>query len=610
MSCSLVQATTRVTTDPRSSSEKLILCVLLLFGAIIWLPRLNGPLDLRWDAGTYYVLGTSLAEGRGYRLLNEPGDIESIQYPPLLPIVIAIYQLALGTSDPLRVGQALRFTFAFVFIAFILASYLILRRYLPTGFAFLGALIVLVNPTTIVMSDFCLSDVPFALIAAVFCLLQQHQNRRIVRVLIPLTAVAAYSMRTAGIALLAAWVTEGLLKCTKTQAAFRLLVSLIPVLGWQYHVHWVESGPEFKRPAYEYQRADSMYYNTSYARNVSLVDPFVPSKGHLTPATMTSRFVQNVIRTPRTLGETVSSRLDYWKVPFGSHGTIRRAVALIIYMAPIALGFLILGGIALHLIRREWLIALYVLFFLALISATAFTDMFTRYLIPLTPFLSLFLFEAVIWLKRNSERARSGLLRMAACFLVVLVTCLCLLHAPLYLEDLYTRFRQQVAYHDREGRLMEYRLFFYDEPCRALDAGIDWLNSHAHPGAIVAASMPHWVYLRTGLKTVMPPFEPDHVRVDALLCSVSVDYAVLDGTLYGKPADTTQYVAPVVRNAPDRWVRVYFGEQGGCEIYGRVAPVEKQDLPPAAVLAPTALPRAPAAGGELNKTVAAPPDDT
>jgi hypothetical protein len=608
MSYSLVQGTTRLTVDRRSRSEAFVLCVLLLLGGIIWLPRLTGPIDLRWDAGAYYVLGTSLAEGRGYRLLNEPGNIESIQYPPLLPSVIAIYQQALGTSDPHRVGQALRFTFAFVFIAFVLTSYLILKHYLPTAYALLGALIVLVNPTTIVISDFCISDLPFALISALFFLFQQNQNRRLVRVLTPLTAVAAYSMRTAGVALLAAWVAEGLLKCTKTQAAFRLLVSLLAVLGWQYYVHYVESGQQFRCPAYEYQRADSMYYNTSYARNASLVDPFVPSKGHLTPVTMTKRFVHNLVRMPRTLGEAVSPRLDYWKVPFQSLGKIRRAVALIIYLAPIALGFLILGGIVLQLMRRQWLIPLYVLFFLALVSATPFADMFTRYLIPLTPFMSLFLFEAVICLKRNTERAPFRAVRMAGYFLVVLVTCLCLLQAPFYLKDMYMRYHQQVAYHDRQGRMLEYRLFFYDEPCRALDAGIDWLNSHAHPSDIVAVSMPHWVYLRTGLKSVMPPFEPDPVRVDALLDSVSVNYVVLDGTLYGKPADTTQYVAPVVRKAPDRWERVYFDERGGSEIYRRVAPVYKQGLP--RVTAPATLQGAPGAAAELNKTLAAPRDKT
>jgi hypothetical protein len=166
----------------------------------------------------------------------------------------------------------------------------------------------------------------------------------------------------------------------------------------------------------------------------------------------------------------------------------------------------------------------------------------------------------------------------SGCFLVVLVSCLCLLQAPFSLKDMYMRYHQQVAYHDRQGRMVKYRWFFYDERCRALDGALDWLNSKAHPSDIVAVSMPHWVYLRTGLKAVMPPFEPEPAKVDALLDSASVNYAVLDGTLYGKPADTTQYVAPAVRNASDRWERVYFGEQGGCEIYRRVAPVKKQDL--------------------------------
>jgi hypothetical protein len=250
MPCSLVQATTRLTPDRRSSSERFVLCVLLLLGSIIWLPRLNGPLDLRWDAGTHYVLGTSLAEGRGYRLLNEPGNIESIQYPPLLPILIALHQLALGTSDPLRVGQALRF-------------------------------IVLVNPTTIVMSDFCLSDVPFALIAAVFFLLQQHQNRRIVRVLIPLTAVAAYQYAYGGNCL-AGGLGNGRPAQVHKDACGVSAGSIVDTNARMAIVRSLRrSGPQFKRPAYEYQRADSMYYNTSYARNVSLVDPFQCRTGYI-----------------------------------------------------------------------------------------------------------------------------------------------------------------------------------------------------------------------------------------------------------------------------------------------------------------------------------------
>src|SRR2546427_4578172 len=81
---------------------------LVLLAVLLWIPRLRGPLDLRYDAGVYYILGTSLAEGRGYRLLNEPGAIEAIQYPPLLPAVGAIAERVLGTDDPAVVGHWLR----------------------------------------------------------------------------------------------------------------------------------------------------------------------------------------------------------------------------------------------------------------------------------------------------------------------------------------------------------------------------------------------------------------------------------------------------------------------------------------------------------------------
>ena len=40
-----------------------------------WIPQRHGPIDARFDGATYYVLGTSLAEGRGYRILSEPGAI-------------------------------------------------------------------------------------------------------------------------------------------------------------------------------------------------------------------------------------------------------------------------------------------------------------------------------------------------------------------------------------------------------------------------------------------------------------------------------------------------------------------------------------------------------
>jgi len=93
---------------------------LLALVLVSWFPRLSGPIDLRRDASIYYILGTSLAEGKGYRLLNEPGEIEAIQYPPLLSLIVAAHQRILGTSDPILVGRYLRLSFCFLYAIYIL----------------------------------------------------------------------------------------------------------------------------------------------------------------------------------------------------------------------------------------------------------------------------------------------------------------------------------------------------------------------------------------------------------------------------------------------------------------------------------------------------------
>ena len=76
--------------------------ILLLLGLslLTWIPRFRGPIDLRYDAGVSYILGTSLAEGKGYRLLNEPGKAQAIQYPPLLPAFVQSGRAQAAPSNP------------------------------------------------------------------------------------------------------------------------------------------------------------------------------------------------------------------------------------------------------------------------------------------------------------------------------------------------------------------------------------------------------------------------------------------------------------------------------------------------------------------------------
>ena len=46
--------------------------LIIIIAVSLWLPRFSGPIDLRYDASVYYLLGTSLAAGHGYRIESEP----------------------------------------------------------------------------------------------------------------------------------------------------------------------------------------------------------------------------------------------------------------------------------------------------------------------------------------------------------------------------------------------------------------------------------------------------------------------------------------------------------------------------------------------------------
>src|SRR5437762_9872941 len=109
--------------------------VVVAVAVALWAPRLSGPIDLRWDAGTYYVLGSSLATGQGYRILSEPGSPEALQYPSLLPAVVALHERALGSTDVAVVAPWLRLSYALLFLLYALAALTLARRYLPAALA-------------------------------------------------------------------------------------------------------------------------------------------------------------------------------------------------------------------------------------------------------------------------------------------------------------------------------------------------------------------------------------------------------------------------------------------------------------------------------------------
>lgn len=551
---------------PRAGKPDVVAGVILAAMILAsWAPRAAGPLDFRWDGAVYYVLGTALAEGKGYRLLNEPGDIEATQYPPLLPLVVAFHQWLVGSSDFVVVGRWMRLTYFLIFTTYILAAYGMLRRHLSLGYALFAAVAVLLHVHTNFLSDLCFAELPFGLVTTLFVLLAARRTGPIRSLAAGTCAVAAYLLRTIGIALLAAWVLDPLLGRRFRVAVIRAAVAIVPILGWHAYVAHVERSPAYTQPAYPYQRADYLFYNVSYARNVSLRDPFKPEQGRASGRDVARRFLANLRLIPTSIGGAASARAHYWQ-RMKELPIIGRVIPWrVVVYAPAVIGVIVLIGIAILLMGESRLIGLYLLFSILGICLTPWPQQWSRYWSPAMPFLVLALGAGLTRIATWSERLPGPVRRMSRAARIALVGSILVVQA-ISMIRIYVEYRFPVAFRDRNGHVAAQRLFFYNQTYQALDAGLDWLAGQARPDDVVAASMPQWAYLRTGLKSVMPPFETDPVRTQALLDSVPVRFVVVDGTDVNF---AREYTLPVLESSPERWIVVYSNPAGKLEIYQR-----------------------------------------
>jgi hypothetical protein len=532
-----------------------------------------GPIDLRWDGAVYYVLGTSLAEGKGYRLLNEPGEIEAIQYPPLLPLFIAAHQLVLRTSDHEVVGRWLKLSFFFIYAALIFATYAMLRMYFPVWLAFFGTLILLLNFLTIFFSGLCFADIPFALATVLFVICTRKSSGPIHGAFGGVFATVAFLLRSAGVALFAAWIIAGLVKKEFKKAAVRLLIASVSVLAWHLYILHVQHSPSYSKPAYTYQRAAYMFYNVSYATNLSLTEPFRPELGKATPGQLIGRVTANLLKMPVSLGEAVTAEPRYWE---GWRTRAQRwflwgsmMPRWLFYLPPAFIGGLIIGGALLLVSRGELIVPAYISAAIVVLCTTAWVESFRRYLNPVAPFLLVALLACLWTLGKYCRGFRRDSVKGALRIVIAVVSGFILISESHYLFGMYRNVYQRVQYENRNGRPVDYRLFYYWGGYRSLDAGLDWLKRRAKPDDVVAASMPQWVYLRTGLKAVMAPCEPNLETEQTFLDSVPVAYIVLDSETGVNYA--LNYVMPLVLSAPQYWKLVYTDdEEGGLQIYERV----------------------------------------
>jgi hypothetical protein len=546
--------------------------LVVLLALLVWAPRFSGPIDLRYDGGVYYLLGTSLAKGDGYRILSEPGSPEALQYPPLLPAFIALHQLVLGTTNSAIVAPWLRTSYAAMFIGFAVASLVLARRHLTLGFAIIAVALCLLHFEFIFLSDLLFAELPFALVSVVFALVVTADpvRRPFLREALSFTlAAAGFLLRTAGAALLAAWVLEALIRRRWLLSVVRGTMAAVPILGWQTYVAHVQAGDYYSHPTYDYQRASYQYYNVSYTENMRLIDPFHPELGPLTAGAFATRLVTNLPSVLAALGEGISAReRDLARLlERAQRRLIHRAVvpSNLAFVPVFGLTALVLAGVVMLGRGGSWLMVFILGVSVVLVWTTPWPAQFTRYLMPLTPFLSIPAILALSKIQIGGRKWRAKAMHRRVVLAVVLVV--------IFAVEAYPSIKMFRLRASKEGVTIEppgkapSRFFAHDSYWQAWERSVNWLGQQGSPKAIVASSAPHWLYLRTGLRAVLPPMDPDPASAKRLLEAVPVSYVIIDQLEF---LDISRrYALPAVESDPNAWRLVH--SIGKTTIYERSA---------------------------------------
>jgi hypothetical protein len=511
-----------------------------LFGVlavVLWLPRLGGPIDLRWDAGVYYVLGTSLATGQGYRILSEPGSPKALQYPPLLPRAVALVERALGSTNPEVVAPWLRKLYCLLFMAYAVSTLALAKRYLAVSLATAAVALVLLQVNTLFLSDLLFTELPFGLISVIFVLVaggKIMESRPWVREALSfLVAAAGFLLRTAGLALLVAWVAEAMVRRRWKLALTRASLSLVPVFAWQAYVTHVRGSYEYAHPAYEYQRAPYQFYNVSYAENVGMADLQHPDSQQSRAKAFAAKVKVNALHLIKGLGEAVSTSEGYWRqcLSLAQQKLIGgQFIPVSIVLIPIAFySLLVFAGIACLFRSEACLMFLVIVISLGLICMTPWPGQFQRYLMPVTPFLAIAAMLAVSQLLSITGHLVSGRSsHVARQILIGGAVVLPLLLETFTASEIFRLRKQQgAAFVAGQGPVGPH--FFYHELLwRGWEEAVAWIDKHSAPDSIIATPASHLCYLRTGRHAVSPPVEANPLRASNLLKSVPVSYVIVD----------------------------------------------------------------------------------
>ena len=458
-------------TGRRESVGALVACAIV---AAIYLLRLDGYAGLTVDDAWYMVLGKALASGEGFRLVSSSATpivpVVPPGFPALLSIVFVVSPSYPGNLLLLKAVSLL--AMAGVGVACWI-DYTRHRDVQPAPAILLIVATLLIPSFVFLSTSTVMAEASFTLAQMLTVIAIERTSRRDPHdgrapVAAGLVAAATMLIRTAGLAIVAAGVGYLLLQRRWRQASIFAIVAALSMVPWLLYAN-ANASPFEERMAHG-GTISHTYRELLVAERPELVTaPISPTRmlwragrniGDIVTRDVGAVILPVLYRGPSESGEEVHS------VGRPGRGSMGGAMGTLIVSAFLCL--LMLAGIA---ATRAWFSLPVLLIAASVLMISSVGSQTIRYVVPLAPFLLLFLWRGI----RHQTAARIAVLSVIGFQLMD--------HA-LYLQLKTTGTPVWIG-----------------EAAEA-DEALSWMTDNITGEGAIASSNPGLVYLRTGRKGV------------------------------------------------------------------------------------------------------------
>lgn len=461
-----------------SSHDKRVswcLAVILSLAGVLYLAMLTTDrFGAYYDDGQYVVAAKALATGRGYRIISLPSEQPQTLIPPLYPFLLSlVWRIDPHFPQNLTGMMLLSLTMMLTFL-YLAYLYLFKNGYATRWQALIVVALAAINWRTMLLAASIMSDVTFAAMSIgalhIAERYEKEQRGRMTGVAMGIAMGLVFLTRTSGIAVLIAVVVYFTLRRQRRKALLPVVIASLFVVGW---VSW----------AYLNQSsgvgANAVYYSTyMHGLNHAVSD--------LQALNETSR-----LATLLGIVGTNILMLLVGSVPLACLG-LRHDLPTTILVAFVLFTLILIVAGAVRQFRTGFRLQyVYLPIYLAL-HLIAPGSAYDRYIIPIVPFLLLFLISELsrplLQLRRELISHRLNIRALAALpvslVLLIYTGGACYNNASGIYDTLQSIGRSAA----RGGENAEV---------------MDWIKAHTATSDVVLCNSDPVIYLFTGRKAVL-----------------------------------------------------------------------------------------------------------